>query len=175
MRTNEHNEHVVQPVIPAQISLAMTALETAKGYIGQKEVPAGSNAGVFVEACLRTIGLGKGYAWCAAFVYRCVSEAAKAIGVTHRLPRTGGVMKMWNTCPPDMKKTKTAAILPGYLGVMNYGKGLGHIFFVVKVEGDTIHTIEGNTDAGGSRTGGMVCARTRSLSDKKIVGFIAYG
>ena len=160
--------------------VADEALRIAIGYLGNKEEPAGSNAGAFVEACLKTVGLGKGNPWCAAFTYRVFNEACALAGVANFLPRTGHVLTCWRDSHVDRKilaKNATqATIKPGYLGIMNYGGGKGHIFIVERVsvtdKGLTFHTIEGNTDAGGSRTGGMVCRQTRYLSDKKVIGFI---
>ena len=53
---------------------------------------------------------------------------------------------------------------------MDFGKGLGHTGFVEKVEGNVIHTIEGNTNDTGSREGYEVCRRTRKVEQCK--GFI---
>lgn len=162
------------------LNVADEAVRIAVGYIGNKEVPAGSNAGPFVEACLKTVGLGKGFPWCAAFTYRVFNEACALAGVANFLPRTGHVLTCWRDVSAARKITAGHAtkdtIKPGYLGIMNYGAGKGHIFIVARVsvtdKGLTFHTIEGNTDAGGSRTGGMVCLQTRYLSDKKVIGFI---
>lgn len=163
-----------------KLNVADEALRIAISYIGNKEEPAGSNAGPFVEACLKTVGLGKGNPWCAAFTYRVFSEACKLVHVTNFLPRTGHVLTCWRDSPADRKipaKNATqATIKPGYLGIMNYGGGRGHIFIVEKVavtdKGLTFFTVEGNTDARGGRTGGMVCRQARYLSDKKVIGFI---
>lgn len=160
--------------------VADEAVRIAVAYIGNKEIPAGSNAGPFVEACLKTVGLGKGFPWCAAFTYRVFNEACALAGVANFLPRTGHVLTCWRDTVVDRKiSAKNATkdtIKPGYLGIMNYGGGRGHIFIVESVsvtdKGLTFHTIEGNTDAGGSRTGGMVCRQTRYLMDKRVIGFI---
>lgn len=160
--------------------VADEAVRIAVGYIGNKEEPAGSNAGPFVEACLKTVGLGKGFPWCAAFTYRVFSEACKLAGVANFLPRTGHVLTCWRDVAAERKilaKNATrATVKSGYLGIMNYGGGKGHIFIVESVsvtdKGLIFHTIEGNTDAGGSRTGGMVCRQTRYLMDKRVTGFI---
>jgi len=167
MNTETQNQSVTLP-----LSLAETALQIATTYIGKKEIPAGSNAGPFVEACLKTVGLGKNNAWCMAFVYRCFNEAAEILHVANPLHKTGGVLNGWRNAPQHMRKPKNATILPGYIFIMDYGKGLGHTGIVVSVDGGVMVTIEGNTDANGSRTGGMVCRRTRRLDDPKLVGFI---
>ena len=158
----------------APVSIGFAALTIAHGYVGQKEVPAGSNAGEFVEGCLKLVGLGKGYSWCQAFVYRCFHEAALQIGRANPVPKTAGVLKCWQSAPAPLKINKKKTPIAGSQFIMDYGKGLGHTGIVVSVEGDTFTTIEGNTDANGSRTGGMVCLRSRRFDDPKLVGFIQY-
>lgn len=152
------------------------AVKIALSYEGQKEVPAGSNAGKFVEDCLRTVGLGKGYSWCCAYTHRVYLEAANQLGIANPHPKTGGVLKCMQMAGASRQIAKKDAtdknILSGYLGIMDFGKGLGHIYIVVSVDGDKVHTIEGNTDASGSRTGGMVCRRVRSIKDAKLRCFI---
>ena len=168
--------------MPAQpaITLPAKALEIAISYNGQTEVPKGSNAGVFVEECLRLVGLGKGYSWCAAFTYRCFHEAALALGVKNPVPKTAGVIDNWRKSPVARKITRKQAtkynVPAGSIGYMDFGKGMGLVFIVIGIEGKTIHTVEGNTDlASGSRTGGSVCIRTRSLDDPKLLGFVVWG
>lgn len=159
-------------------TLKELALDIARGYIGQKETPAGSNAGEFVEGCLKLVGLGKGFAWCMAFVFRVYHEAATQLKVANPVPKTAGVMDCWRKAPAACKVLKKSAtkynVPAGSQLIMDFGKGTGHTALVISIEGDTIHTIEGNTDANGSRTGGMVCQRTRSMKDTKVVGFIVY-
>lgn len=178
MRTNEFNEHLT--VAAAEpLPLRMMALNIAMSYEGQKEVPAGSNAGAFVEACLRLVGLPKGNAWCMAFVYRCMHEAAIRLGIANPCQKTAGVLRCLNETPKDRvilkKDANTSNILPGYQFILDYGKGLGHTGLVVAVHADgSFTTIEGNTDANGSRTGGMVCKRVRRFDDKLLRAFIKY-
>ena len=61
--------NITKELQQANLSVRFAALAIAHTYIGQKEIPAGSNAGEFVEGCLKLVGLGKGFAWCQAFVY----------------------------------------------------------------------------------------------------------
>lgn len=154
----------------------MTPLQIAISYIGQKEDPMGSNAGVFVEGCLKLVGLGKGYPWCMAFVYRCFHEAGIVI------PKTAGVLDFWRkSAIADKivkKQTHHTNIKPGMIFIMDYGKGQGHTGIVESVfvndkGGIFLNTIEGNTDANGSRTGGMVCRRLRAWNDAKLIGFVS--
>lgn len=163
----------------AKLSLRETALKIALSYEGQEEVPRGSNAGPFVEACLKLVGLGKGFSWCAAYTYRCFHEAAKELGVNNPCAKTAGVLDRWNKTPANRRVTKANArntnILPGYEFVYNHGKGLGHIGIVVKMNADgSFITIEGNTDKNGGREGVGVYKRTRRLTDAHLQGFIVY-
>ena len=61
---------------------------------------------------------------------------------------------------------------------MDFGKGMGHIGFVTKVDlvNKTFETIEGNSNDEGSREGYEVAHRTGKLSRKfsSVKGFIRY-
>jgi hypothetical protein len=154
----------------------LTALQIARTYVGQKEVPAGSNWGKFVQDCLKTVGITFPAAWCCAFTHRVYQEAATLLNVPNAHPKTGGVLKCMQMAGSSRQIAKKDAsdknILAGYLGIMDFGKGLGHIYIVVSVVGDVITTIEGNTDEAGGRTGGQVLLRQRSLKDAKLKCFI---
>lgn len=142
------------------------AIKVAISQLGVRETT-GNNDGVQVEKYLRSIGLGKGYSWCMAFIYWCVSEAAVKCGVKYNpLVKTGGVLKQWQTTVCKRTKTPTA----NSIFIMDYGKGLGHTGFVERVEGDIIHTIEGNTNNDGSREGIGVFRRSRKVGT--ITGYI---
>src|SRR5579885_2058778 len=64
--------------------LAVKAVQIAKGWIGQEEVPRGSNWGHFVSQCLAHVGIHSPAPWCAAFVALSVDSASDAL----QLPRT---------------------------------------------------------------------------------------
>ncbi len=147
--------------------LAEEALKIATTQIGVQEVPKGSNAGPQVEKYLKSVGLGKGYAWCMAFVFYCSLEASKKKGTILSLKKTAGVMDQWNSKPTLRKSIPEA----GDVFIMDFGKGVGHTGLVEKVlSSTTIQTIEGNTNTDGSREGYAVCRRTRSISSCK--GFL---
>ena len=148
--------------------LASASLKMAQSQNGTQEVPRGSNTGVAVEKYLKSVGLGKGYSWCMAFVYWCVSEAAKKIEAANPLVRTAGVLNQWNKINAVHKKTTPKA---GDIFIMDYGKGLGHTGIVVEVSPNgKLKTIEGNTNDEGSREGYEVCYRTRNIN--QIKGYI---
>lgn len=148
--------------------LADSALKIAQSQIGIQELPKGSNAGKDVEKYLKSVGLGKGYSWCMAFVYWCFLEASIQVAAKNTLKKTGGVLAQWNSIDARYKKQEPQA---GDVFIMDFGKGQGHTGFVLKVlPGKKVQTIEGNTNDDGSREGYMVCTRTRDLS--AIKGFI---
>lgn len=151
-----------------QSILSKEAIITAVTQIGVKEIPLGSNAGVDVEKYLKTVGLGKGYSWCMAFVYWAVLQACNKQKTPTPLLKTGGVLKQYNN-PKAIRYTTPQR---GDIFIIDFGKGLGHTGFVEYVIGDSIHTIEGNTNDDGSREGYKVCRRSRKIAS--IKGYIRF-
>ena len=151
------------------MTLPEKALQQAIGQLGVEEKPRGSNSGPEVNAYLKSIGLGPGYSWCMAFVYWCHQQAADAMGIKNPMYKTGGVLMQW-----QQRKAKYTSFTPapGDVFIMDYGKGLGHTGIVEKIEGDWVHTIEGNTNDEGSREGFEVCRKKRARS--KIKGYLRF-
>ncbi len=143
--------------------IAKHTVTIAQTQIGVVEVPLNSNAGPAVEKYLKSVGLGKGYAWCMAFVYWCVKEAAGEVYVENPLFKTAGVLAMWN----NRKELRVSEPQPGDIFIIDFGKGLGHTGIVEKVEKDKIITIEGNTNIDGSREGYGVFRRQRTKTTIK--------
>jgi hypothetical protein len=148
--------------------LALKALEIAKTQLGVSELPKGSNAGPAVEKYLKAVGLGKGYAWCEAFVYWCYSEASKELGVINPLKKTAGVLDQFNSS----KKYDVETPQKGDLFIMDFGKGQGHIGFVDDAFKDKINTLEGNSNDDGSREGYEVCQKPNGRKINTIKAFI---
>lgn len=149
------------------MTLAERSLEQAHSQIGVQEFPRGSNAGPGVEKYLNSVGLGKGYPWCMAFVYWCVQEACTLNNEPNPLRKTAGVLAQWNAVP-KLRRTNPQS---GDIFIMEFSKGTGHTGFVEKVNIDgTVLTIEGNTDERASREGYMVTTRIRPIN--KMKGFI---
>mgnify|MGYP001123704335 CR=1 FL=1 len=139
-------------------------IKMAQSQIGVQEYPIGSNGGKQVEKYLAAVGLGKGYAWCMAFVYWCVLQVFLTKGAKTPLKRTGGVQDQFIYC----KKWVVAQPQDGDIFIIVYNNGTGHTGFVEKVlPNGYIQTIEGNTNADGSREGYAVCRRTRRIKDIK--------
>jgi CHAP domain len=148
-------------------TLAQASLQVALTQNGVSEQPKGSNGGPQVSQYLRSIGLGPGYAWCMAFVYWCVNKAAQDLQVPNPLVKTGGVLHQYNTTKLRKLPKTSIGIKAGDIFIMDFGKGLGHTGFVIKIEKGLVHTIEGNTNDDGSREGYEVAIRTRPLSSFK--------
>ena len=95
--------------------------------------------------------------------------------------RTAGCLDHWNRAPSRgaARVTRTQAVAdpgmlrPGMVLTMDYGGGAGHTGFVEKVSGGLVTTIEGNTNAGGSREGGGVYRLERKIVSINK-GFIDY-
>lgn len=147
------------------------------------EDPPGSNKGSKVEAMQRSVGVSPGDPWCAAFVYSIFKNANLDPAIMKRIPRTGGVNKMWQSATNVKKITKEEAlknpdlILPGmvffYLTKDDKGQypGTGHTGMVIKVDkkNKTITSIEGNTNPfDGSREGFGSFMITRKIEDPSI-------
>jgi hypothetical protein len=152
------------------ITLSDRALSVAVSQLGNAEEPKGSNWGKHIQKYLASVGINFAAPWCMAFVYYCVNEAAKEMGVQNPLIKTGGVMAQWNKIPPQFKVGGTPR--KGDIFIMDFGKGLGHTGFVTSVIADRILTIEGNSNDEGSREGYEVCRKPGGRPIAKIKGFI---
>jgi hypothetical protein len=169
-----------------ETALALISAATAEAAKKVREV-GGKNAGPDVEKYLKCLGMSKGSPWCAAFVSWCVMQSrglAKppswCSGSAVSLFQVAGRSK---TCvkvtPVDADfKSKVKA---GYIwsraqddaAAAAARKGAwcqGHTGIVVKVDDIGWHTIEGNTNAAGSREGDGVYHKTHKWSDAAIVG-----
>lgn len=152
--------------------LPQAIVEIATAEIGVEEVN-GTNCGVRVNEYKSATWLPatKPWPWCAAFVCWAVREAAKKAGVgftkTFKRPRTAGAWDMENWSLAQDKSTWTKKphrgdILPGDIVVFKFS----HIGFAVSApdQNGYVITIEGNTDAAGSREGGGVFRKKRHVS-----------
>ncbi len=151
--------------------LAQRALEIAVTQIGQEEHPRGSNWGHPVQDYLASVGIYFPAAWCAAIVFWCYEHASQQLGYSNPLPKTGGVLHMYAQSPSSHQPMLPE---PGDIGVMDFGGGLGHMFFIESVQGSILHTIEGNTNTDGSREGYAMERKTRGIKNPRIKGYLRY-
>jgi cell wall-associated NlpC family hydrolase len=150
----------------------------ARKELGVKELPPGSNRGPRVEGYLKSVHLGPGYAWCAAFVYWCFEQASAGLNRVNPLPRTGSCLDHWNKTrgqkiTSQQALTDPTLIEPGDVFIIR-SKGIkGHTGIVVGICDGYIHTIEGNTNAFHSSEGEGVLELQRKIESINV-GFIRY-
>jgi len=158
--------------------LITEVFKIAKKEIGVCEVPPYSNSGPRVEEYLKSVRIGPGYAWCAAFAYWCFNQASEKLNVPNPLVRTAGCIQHWNNTK-GVKVVSADAINnplliePGSIFIMSRGSGLGHTGIVTGIKAGYIQTIEGNTNTSLSATGGSVCQLWRKINTINV-GFIKY-
>ena len=149
-------------------ALSDKALQIAKGYIGQKEIPKGSNWGKFVQDCLATVNIFSPAYWCMSFVYRCYKEAAISLQVFNPLFKTGLCMLQLNK---TYKLNVFSSPQVGDIFILNLGNGHGHTGIVCEVKGNQFRAVEGNSNMDGSANGIEVCIpkwRTNTIKYKFI-------
>jgi hypothetical protein len=172
------------PTNITEVALALVATATAEADKGVRET--GKNAGVDVEKYLKCVALVKGNPWCAAFVSWCVMSSRGAAkppkwcsGSAVSLFQMARAQKAVCVTPVDADfKTKVKA---GWVwsraqddaAAAAARKGVwcqGHTGIVVAVDDVGFHTVEGNTNAAGSREGDGVYRKLHKWSDAAIIG-----
>jgi hypothetical protein len=171
------------PLNVTEAALALIAAATAEANKGVREV--GKNAGPDVEKYLHCLGMSKGSPWCAAFVSWCVMSSrglAKppkwCSGSAVSLFQMSGknAVKVTPLDAGDQTKVKPGYIWsraqdPAAASAARKGSWCqGHTGIVVAVDAVGFHTIEGNTNAAGSREGDGVYRKTHKWSDAEIIG-----
>ena len=143
---------------------AEKVLAVARGELGTKESPAGSNRTKYGK----WFGLD-GYAWCMTFVMWVFAQAG-ALGL---LP------KKTASCGELMRSAKAAGqwvtkdFRPGDVVIYDFpgGAATDHTGIIERVTASGVVTIEGNTSQAGSQSnGGQVCRKSRKYN--LIVGAV---
>ncbi len=135
----------------AEEQLAAAALiRIAEKELGVREL-SGRNDGARVEVYLRHVGLKKGYAWCAAFVSWVHGQAGYAKPKSAWSPDLFPASKRCLSAQPG-------AVLGIYIPAL---KRIAHVGLVTGIRQDWVESIEGNTNAAGSREGDGVYRRFR--------------
>ena len=132
---------------PVVSGLRTKLLGIAEGELGVKEAT-GRNDGQRVEEYLRYTGLGKGYAWCAAFVSWCYGQAGRP---EPRNPWSPALFPNSRTYgkQPDIQKAEVRGKIrkADLFGV--YGaavKRIHHVGLIKRVESAYLLTVEGNSN-----------------------------
>lgn len=131
-------------------------IEIAREEIGVRETN-NTNSGIRVEAYLSYVGFKKGSPWCAAFVSWVFNEAG------FKLPKSAWSPALF----PPSRQSKD--VTPGMIFGIYFPKlkRIAHCGIVESIRNDWIITIEGNTNAIGSREGDGVYRKVRSKKSIK--------
>lgn len=154
------------------MKLAEKIVEIAKKEVGVEEID-GSNCGPRVNEYKSATNLPpkESWPWCAAFVDWVVKEAMADGNYTFQRPRTAGAwdLENWSLKQDDSTSTKRSPgedVKAGDIIIYKFS----HVGFAIADadhETATVKTVEGNTDAAGSREGGGVFLKRRKLSQIK--------
>ena len=152
-------------------TLAEKLVALAQPEIGVEEID-GTNCGVRVDGYKSATNLPphESWPWCAAFVCWLVREAIRTDGpYTFARPTTAGAWDFENWSKKQDDSTHTLRnpgndIKAGDIVIFKFS----HVGLCIRgAEAGRIRTIEGNTDASGSREGGGVFEKSRSLDSIK--------
>lgn len=137
--------------------LRARVIDTALSQVGVREAT-GKNDGKAVEKYLRVCGLGKGYAWCAAFV----SWVYQVCGVTHfKTAWAPGWFPRNKSIPLTFSQGSGQTPKPGDVFGIWINNRIGHVGLVYMWGDKVVKTIEGNTNEAGSREGDGVYEKRR--------------
>ncbi len=124
-----------------------------------QEIPKYSNRGPDVERYQLAAGSGPGEPWCAAFGTCMLLDS----GVKRSdLPELAASVHGWLSWA-HQKGIIALKPLRGFAGLLIHSPTSGHWVWIVAVEGDNVHTVEGNTDTNGSSEGYEVAFRIRPI------------
>ena len=98
-------------------------------------------------------------------------KAAAAVGQPNPFPKTAGVHNAWQLTGrlglkrirSDEARADKSLVRPGQVFFLDHGGGLGHVGIIVGIEGESLITIEGNTNVAGGREGIGVFKRKRPI------------
>jgi len=160
---------------------AQLIVSIAKQYTGQKEKPGNSGfVDVVFQKLLVAAGWLVGQSWCAYFVKMVWKQAyannADLLSVVNRMCNGGALMTL-NNMKNNGRFVVNMTPVIGAIVIWKHGKGpQGHAGIVIGIDGNTLRTIEGNTNASGSREGDCVAQKLRTVSrDFKAIGLNLVG
>lgn len=152
-------------------TLAEKLVALAQLEIGVEEVD-GTNCGVRVDQYKSATNLPphESWPWCAAFIDWLVREAVRTDGpYTFARPTTAGAWNLENWSKEQDNSTHTLRnpgndVKAGDIVIFKFS----HVGLCLRgAEAGRIRTVEGNTDAAGSREGGGVFEKSRALDSIK--------
>ena len=173
---------------PAASVLAAKLLAVAHAEANAHVREQGRNRGARVEEYQRAGSLGPGDPWCAAFVAWCMMHAAapakipawcsgSAITTWHKGSRAAGPAHRCTPGDADFAKRVQASWIwvraKDAESAAAARKGtwcIGHCGIVIAVDAAGFHTVEGNTNAAGSREGDGVYRKFHRWDDAAQIG-----
>ncbi|MCC6540466.1 MAG: peptidoglycan-binding protein [Bryobacterales bacterium] len=167
----------LKPQAPGHKSLAALTVAYARQHLKQHPIEiGGENRGPWVRLYMEGEE-GAQWPWCAGFAMFVVRQAAQTRGEAMPLPYVFGCDHLADLAKAAGRflRPKSAAdysaIRPGYLFLVRRNDlHWSHVGIVAAVrDGETIETIEGNTNDSGSPEGFEVCQRTRGIKDKDFL------
>jgi len=156
-RQNLKQEQTPQPTPTPRLlnPVPVEFLAIARKQIGVREEPLGSNRGPQVDEYNRTAGAPLGSPWCASVQHWTGAQ----IGL--KLPNA--YSPSWF---PKARQIPANQVRPGdFAGVFHSSLNrIAHIAVVERVDGNRVITLEGNTNAEGSREGHGYFRRSRLIN-----------
>ncbi len=164
--------------IDNEIDLRNLIVKYAEQHLAAVPREFDSNKGPWVRAYMDGHE-GKDWPWCMGFVQTITDQACSTLNKTYTdyMPRTYGCDAVGKYGIENGKLLRNSEIRqnPGliehgdvFLNVKKKDVDWVHTGFIVRQEGDWIHTIEGNTNDEGSREGFEVCRRMRNFKTHVI-------
>jgi hypothetical protein len=136
-------------------------VEKAKSYVGVRELT-GKNDGVEVEYFLNSVGLGKGYAWCVAFLASVYTDCNVPNPKSAWSPNWGldkdVIWRQGQSINAAMSVARMGDVFTMYFNSKGRIAHGAMIYYMTPVK---VITIEGNTNDAGSRDGDGVYIKTR--------------
>jgi hypothetical protein len=131
-----------------QLKSSPAHLDTAYNYLNVRETS--NNSSKEIDMFLKSVGLGKGYSWCSAFISYCLTQAKvympKMRSALARAFISKKAIKANDVLQGRVKIPKGSIVIWRKGNTLN-----GHIGFVTKdFTGRNLETIEGNTSSGGA-------------------------
>lgn len=166
--------NAIAPIAPGAKTLSELILDYARQHVANHPVEAGGdNSGPWVRAYLGEDG--PDWRWCSGFVCFALEQAARTLGVSppirsspscdtmRAFANDAGLFRAEGSVPH-------ANIAPGSFFLIRRSKyDWTHIGIVADAGAQTMRTVEGNTDSGGSSNGFEAAERVRNYADKDFI------
>jgi hypothetical protein len=157
----------------------MTIKDIAFSYIGQKELSGNSGfEDAYFEEKMKAVGWQKPFAWCILFCELVWTEAMPTWKDYFSKMFSASVVQTWNNFRNTDYASKTP-IVGSIVIFQKYSKGkptsFGHAGIVTEIYANSFATVEGNTNALGSREGDRVAPKMRQLDFKIKDGLVLKG